>query len=486
MHLFSEALILVSFAVCLLEGLLFFHMARQYRRDYACPYAWMCGAAGLFLGVSFFARGEAPAWLAALWAGAYWVLVATATEFNLRLTQSRLTLRPYAGWIGLGSLALSLLVVYPAPYGPAAQLTWLATAGASSAIQQGLFWRFWRRSPTLARTILLVSTLFIFLAYGCFGLSPRWPALLLLSTVLLLVALILQPIGCFSLLFESVADELKEQNRQVAEERQRVSRLVEERTAELAEANAYLEATLADLRRLDRHKDEFFSVVSHELRTPVAAILGFGEFLEDRLAGDLSPGQEEFVAGILSATRQLARLVDDLLDVARIAGGTLRLEPRLTSLSDLLAQAIAIATPLCERKRQRLNVSIAPDLPLIHGDPQRLIQVVLNLLSNASKFSPEGSDVSLRAEQEPGGALIAVSDQGIGIDPQEHAFVFDRFYQSDRSLTRRRGGVGLGLAIARELVAMHGGRITLESALGQGATFRIHLPVTAATGPLRV
>lgn len=493
MHLFSEALILVTFAVCLLEGLLFFYMARRYHRPYAWPYAWMCGAAGLFLGVSFFARGEAAPWLAALWSGAYCLVAATATEFNLRLTGGRATLRPHAGWIGLGIVALVGLVVYPAPYALPAKLTWLLVAAVSSVFQQVLYVRFWWRARTLSRTILLVSTSFIFLSYICFALGSLLPTFTPLSTVLLLVALILQPIGCFSLLFESVAEELTEQNRQVAEERLRVRRLVEERTAELAEqqarlaqTNSHLEETLADLRRLDRHKDEFFSVVSHELRTPVAAIMGFGEFLEDRIAGELTPGQVEFVGGILSATRQLALLVDDLLDVARIAGGTLRLEPRMTSLSDLLAQATAIATPLFDRKRQRLQVAIAPDLPAIHGDPQRLIQVVLNLLSNAAKFSPEMSEIALRADREAGGVVVEVSDRGIGIDVKEHAAVFERFYQSDRSLTRRRGGVGLGLAIARELVALHGGRISLESAFGQGATFRVHLPAPEPSEAQRV
>ncbi|HEY9898776.1 MAG TPA: ATP-binding protein [Pantanalinema sp.] len=484
MHLFSEALILVSFAVCLLEGLLFFHMARLHQRPYAWPFAWMCGAAGLFLGFSFVARGVAPPWLAALWAGSFWLLVAFSAEFNFRLMGHRLTLRPHAPWIALGIVALAVLVVYPAPYDPPAKLTWLVVAALSSLFQQVLYLGFWWRARTLARSILLASVTFILLSYACFALGSQHPAATLWSTALLMVAMILQPIGCFSLLFESVATELMEQNRQVAEERLRISQVVEERTAELAEANAHLQETLADLRRLDRHKDEFFSVVSHELRTPVSAILGFSEFLDDRIAGELTPGQAEFVDGILSATRQLGLLVDDLLDVARIAGGTLRLEPRLTSLSDLLGQAIAIATPLFERKHQRLQVAIAPDLPTIHADPQRLIQVVLNLLSNASKFSPESSEVSVRADREPGGAVVTVSDRGIGIDAKEHAAVFARFYQSDRSLTRRRGGVGLGLAIARELVALHGGHISLESAFGQGATFRVHLPAAEASDDL--
>lgn len=266
--------------------------------------------------------------------------------------------------------------------------------------------------------------------------------------------------------------------RRVEADRLEVIRLLEVRTEELERTNAQLELTLEELRRVGRIKDEFLSVVSHELRTPLSSILGYGEFLEDELPGDLTGEQPAYVARIMQAARQMGLLVDDLLDLTRIASGTMRLDLREVALPDLMVQAASIASPLLEPRRQRLHLEVSGVSTLV-ADPGRLLQILLNLVSNAAKFSPEGSPIHLRAEGVPEGVAISVEDQGVGIDPAEHEAIFERFYQSDRSLTRQTGGVGLGLSIVKHLVELHGGRVQVVSEPGIGATFRVLLPVPA-------
>ncbi|HEY9855664.1 MAG TPA: ATP-binding protein, partial [Stenomitos sp.] len=262
-------------------------------------------------------------------------------------------------------------------------------------------------------------------------------------------------------------------------------RLLEQRTEQLERTNAQHEAALEELRRLSRIKDEFLSVVSHELRTPLSSILGYGEFLEDELPGDLSGDQPEYVARIMQAARQMGMLVDDLLDLTRIASGTMRLDLREVALPDLMVQAAAIAAPLIEPKGQRLHLEVSGVSTLV-ADPGRLLQVLLNLVSNAAKFSPDGSPIYLKAEGTPSGVAISVVDQGVGIDPSEHDAIFERFYQSDRSLTRQAGGVGLGLSIVKHLVELHHGKVQVESEPGTGATFRVLLPVAVPAVPAAV
>lgn len=264
-----------------------------------------------------------------------------------------------------------------------------------------------------------------------------------------------------------------------------VIRLLEERTSELERTNAQLEVTLDELRCMGRIKDEFLSVVSHELRTPLSSILGYGEFLEDELPGDLTGDQPAYVSRIMQAARQMGMLVDDLLDLTRIASGTMRLDLREVALPDLMMQAAAIAAPLIEPKRQSLHLEIT-GISTIVADPGRLLQVLLNLISNATKFSPEGSPIHLKAGGTAEGVAISVVDQGVGIEPSECEAIFERFYQCDRSLTRQAGGVGLGLSIVKHLVEMHHGKVQVESELGTGTTFRVLLPVAVPATPLAV
>jgi PAS domain S-box-containing protein len=222
-----------------------------------------------------------------------------------------------------------------------------------------------------------------------------------------------------------------------------------------------------------RMKDEFLALVSHELRTPLQAILGWAGRLRE------APSDEERVAkgiDVIERNAQMqARLVADLLDVSAMSSGQLLLEARALLLASVIRSAVDAVAVSADAKRIQLVVNTVEDAQ-VQGDPSRLQQVVWNLLANAIKFTPEGGRVDVTLSTDPGYAIIQVADNGQGIDPDLLPHVFEPFWQG-QSLPRRRGGLGLGLAIVRMLVEAHGGRVEVESkGLGRGATFTVFLP----------
>ncbi len=225
-----------------------------------------------------------------------------------------------------------------------------------------------------------------------------------------------------------------------------------------------------------RLKDEFVMTVSHELRTPLTSITGWVQLLE---MGRLSDEQARSAIETISrSARVQARLVDDLLDVSRIISGKLRLEVRDVVAADVIHEAVAIVQPAADAKAIRLDVVIDPDTGRVTADPDRLQQIVWNLLSNAIKFTPSGGRVVISLQRSNDRIEIVVRDNGPGIAPEFLPHVFERFWQSDSGSQRRHGGLGLGLAIVRHLVEMHGGTVTADSAgEGRGATLRVNLPV---------
>jgi PAS domain S-box-containing protein len=233
-------------------------------------------------------------------------------------------------------------------------------------------------------------------------------------------------------------------------------------------------AARAAAERADRAKDEFLAMVSHELRTPLNAILGWTYLLMKARADEqiLNRGLDV----IARNTRAQAQLISDLLDISRIVAGKLQLTVEMADLAAIISDAIDVVQPDADEKR----VLIERDLEAggsIAGDRARLQQVVWNLLSNAIKFTPEGGRVIVQLRQLGSDARIVVSDTGIGIGPDSLPYIFDRFQQADRSITRRFGGLGLGLSIVKHLVELHGGTVRAESAgNGQGATFTLRLP----------
>ena len=226
-------------------------------------------------------------------------------------------------------------------------------------------------------------------------------------------------------------------------------------------------------------KDEFLMTVSHELRTPLTAIYGWARVLGTKEMP--KPEQQRALAAIERNAHAQTRLIDDLLDVSRAISGKVRLETRPVNVEELLTAAIDTMNHALTAKAIKLDVVFEPGTPAVLGDPDRLQQVAWNLLSNAIKFTPEGGSVQLRLRHTGAHVEIAVSDSGDGIAADFLPHVFERFRQADTGSRRRYGGLGLGLAIVRHLVELHGGTVTAESpGEGQGSTFRVLLPVADA------
>lgn len=232
----------------------------------------------------------------------------------------------------------------------------------------------------------------------------------------------------------------------------------------------------ADAEAANRAKDEFLATLSHELRTPLSAILGWTYVLQQRRAdlGDLARG----VDTIERNARAQARLIEDLLDMSRIVAGKVSLELQTVVPANIVEQVIASVLPLIQAKHIKIERSLSAAMLPIMADPQRLSQVLWNLLTNAVKFTEEGGRIAIDASADGDEMVLRVTDSGVGIAPSFLPQVFERFRQADGSTTRSHGGLGLGLAIVKRLTELHGGTVTAISAgLGAGATFTVRLPI---------
>jgi signal transduction histidine kinase/ActR/RegA family two-component response regulator len=251
--------------------------------------------------------------------------------------------------------------------------------------------------------------------------------------------------------------------RQSAEEERAASLLRERDARKLAE-------------EADRLKDEFLATLSHELRTPLTSILGWASMIRNgEVEGSNVPRALETIE---RNARSQARLIDDLLDVSRIITGNLRLDLRPLNLAPIVDAALDALRPTADVKGIRLQTRFEPNECLVKGDANRLRQVIWNLLSNAIKFTPRGGNVNVDMNCVESTARLTVSDTGDGISAEFLPYVFDRFRQAEGSISRKQGGLGLGLAVARHLVELHGGTITAESeGLGKGSVFSVDLPL---------
>jgi len=236
---------------------------------------------------------------------------------------------------------------------------------------------------------------------------------------------------------------------------------------------------ISELRRLERVRRDFVANVSHEFKTPLTAIQGFAETL---LAGALDDreNRQRFVGIIRDHARRLARLTDDLLKLSLIEAGRLELEFQPVAVGELIRACVETTRLRAEQKQQSLQVECPADLPSARGDPRRLQEVLQNLLDNAVQYTSPGGRIAVRARAAEGAVVITVSDTGIGIPQADQARIFERFYRVDAARSREVEGTGLGLAIARHIVEAHGGRIWVESTVGQGSDFHFSLPVAHA------
>jgi signal transduction histidine kinase len=258
----------------------------------------------------------------------------------------------------------------------------------------------------------------------------------------------------------------------IAIENARLFDEVQARTHELGRS-------VEELEIASQHKSQFVANMSHELRTPLAAVLDYAELLREGIYGALPEKSLPILTRILSNGKHLLGLINTVLDISKIEAGQFKLNVGEFALGSIVETVMVATESLAATKKLGFKTEVAKGLPYGLGDEQRLTQVLLNLVGNAIKFTDVG-EVRIAAGATNGHFTVSVSDTGPGIPPEECEWIFEKFRQVDSSNTRAKGGTGLGLAIAREIVEMHGGRIWVESTMGQGSTFRVELPVRAA------
>jgi signal transduction histidine kinase len=248
----------------------------------------------------------------------------------------------------------------------------------------------------------------------------------------------------------------------------------------LAIQNARLFREIADksrqLEAASRHKSEFLANMSHELRTPLNAIIGFSEVLTEKMFGDINEKQAEYLKDILESGRHLLSLINDILDLAKIEAGRMELEPADFDLANAIESALILVRERATRRGIMLGSAVDQRLGTICGDERKVKQVLLNLLSNAVKFTPEGGRIDVGARLHDGAAAVSVADTGIGIAPADQEAVFEEFRQVGAA-DKKAEGTGLGLALSRKFIELHGGKIWVQSELGRGSTFTFTLPV---------
>lgn len=234
-------------------------------------------------------------------------------------------------------------------------------------------------------------------------------------------------------------------------------------------------------RELDRLKDEFVATVSHELRTPLTSIVGFVDLLLAGDAGPLPDMARRYLEIVVSNGERLTAIINDLLDVARLEAGQIHLDREPLDLATAAENVAEGFGPQIAAKGQTLRLDLPRDLPRAWADPERIAQVLANLISNAHKYTPQGGSIGVVLRQEGDNLRLSVSDTGVGLSPDERAHLFTKFYRVDKVRSRQAGGTGLGLSITRALVELHGGTIEVESEAGSGSTFSFTL--LRLTGP---
>jgi len=364
-----------------------------------------------------------------------------------------------------------------------------------------LMWLFGAFILACGSTHLMEAVIFWWPAYRLAGVIKLFTAVVSWATVLALIPVIPQVLALRSP--KALEKEIAE--RQRAEDAMRVAfdtleKRVEERTADLAALNSTLQAEIEERRRaqqdrealleseqaarqdaerLSSLKDDFLATLSHELRTPINAVLGWTQLLR---LGNMKEDDVEQALDVIERNSQIqVQLINDLLEVSRIIAGKLRLEVRDVDLKEVVLAALATVEPAATAKNITVMSMLDADAGHVAGDAGRLQQVIWNLLSNSVKFTPRGGTIEVRLERTGSQLKVTVADSGQGIAPELLPHVFERFWQADGGMSRRHGGLGLGLSIVRQLTELHGGTVEVFSeGDGRGATFVVQLPILAA------
>ena len=270
-------------------------------------------------------------------------------------------------------------------------------------------------------------------------------------------------------------------NVQLFDDMQQLNEVLEEEvskaTRELRKANQELHVANQEIQAVSQMKSQFLAHMSHELRTPLNAIIGFSEILEDQAFGGLNERQTRYIGNILSSSRHLLELINDVLDLAKVESGKMELVLNQFLVESCLNQVTEVVLPLAKNKGIRIENHIPPDFGLVTADEGCFRQILYNLLSNAIKFTPEKGKVDIYVRRlENTSVEVAVSDTGIGIRKEHQELIFSEFRQVDESYARQYEGTGLGLALTRGLVELHGGHIRVESEEGKGSCFTFTIP----------
>lgn len=267
---------------------------------------------------------------------------------------------------------------------------------------------------------------------------------------------------------ESLAIQSKELEGQVLE--------LEQLNQDLQSRERELQLINKKLQTANRLKSEFLATMSHELRTPLNSIIGFSELLEEGTHGSLNEKQTKYVGNIVVSSRHLLQLINDVLDLAKVESGTIEVHPETLSLPGAMEMVRNVVEPLAAKKDISLDVVFNDDVEVISADPARFKQILYNLLSNAIKFTPAGGNVTIEVAHNNGYVEISVSDTGIGISKKDQELIFSEFLQVEGSYARKYEGTGLGLALTKKLVELHGGRIWVTSSPGMGSRFTFSMP----------
>jgi len=231
------------------------------------------------------------------------------------------------------------------------------------------------------------------------------------------------------------------------------------------------------LKKLDRIKSEFLNVTSHELRTPMSAIKGYTQMVLKQALGEITEEQKKALNVVLRNTTRLDHLIQDILDISRLESGTMKFIPEQTDSRKMIDEVIETMTSSANLKDIKINMDIEDNLPDLIIDQERIKQVIINIVNNAIKFSPDGSIINVRAKKEKDDVLFEIQDYGKGIPKDKQKKVFETFYQVDSGMDRKFGGAGLGLAISRGIILSHNGKIDVKSTVEKGSTFQFSLPL---------
>jgi len=287
-----------------------------------------------------------------------------------------------------------------------------------------------------------------------------------------------EDIQLLAILGEGVGPVLK--NAQLYNALRRKVRQLAAYNDELVSRQQELMEKTREAQEANQLKSEFLSRMSHELRTPLNSVIGFSELLVDQVPGPVNDEQKQCLNDILASGEHLLQLVNEVLDLSKIESGKAELRQRNISMTDVIESVKHTMRPILTPRNQHLDVKVVEESSQVYADEDRLRQVLLNLLSNASKFSPDGSEITIEAVKKGDWCEISVIDRGVGIKREEQRMIFEPLYHSESSLRDENSTTGLGLAIVKQIVEKHGGRVWLESESGRGSRFNFTLPLAVA------